>query len=145
MKSYIFGRLWAFFTHWFNPVFNQVTYLFYHWCEYASLIRSCIVLIKHPSSMTGLDLPCLGQGEKTSTSWPIVSWFPDDDVPKNWSCRSCNSCMSGTCFTRPLEDFFFFVTQKYSTAIGWSADDFIFKLLQFASVPASHPYRRIGR
>lgn len=82
MKSYIFGRLWAFFTHWFNPVFNQVTYLFYHWCEYASLIRSCIVLIKHPSSMTGLDLPCLGQGEKTSTSWPIVSWFPDDECPR---------------------------------------------------------------
>lgn len=49
--------------------------------------------------------------------------------PKNWSCRSCNSCMSGACLTWPLEDFFFLVTQKYSTAIGWSADDFIFKLL----------------
>ena len=71
MKSYIFGRLWAFFTHWFSPVFNQVTYLFYHWCKYASLIRSCIVPMKHHSSMTGLPLPCLGQGEKTRTWWPI--------------------------------------------------------------------------
>lgn len=78
MKSYIFGRLWAFFTHWFNPVFNQVTYLFYHWCKYASLIRSCIVLMKHPSSMTALHLPCLGQGDETRTWWPIcflISWW----------------------------------------------------------------------